>query len=96
MKEAAAKTEREFVPEKAEPIRSPSRIFIGRLLRNRVALTGGGILIVLYLMAIFGSFIGPYDPLLSQVEFPDHPPTKVRFVDANGTFHARPFITGAS
>lgn len=77
---------------KAEPIRSPWKIFITRLLRNRVALTGGGILIILYLMAIFGSFIGPYDPLLSQVDFPDHPPTKIHFVDAKGNFHFRPFI----
>ncbi len=74
------------------PIRSPWRIFITRLMRNRVALTGGSILVVLYLMAIFGSFIGPYDPNLSQVDFPDHPPTTIHFVDESGKFHVRPFI----
>lgn len=76
----------------AAPIRSPWGIFIARLLRNRVALSGGAILIVLYTMAIFGSFIGPYDPNLSQVNYPDHPPTEIHFVDEQGNFHFRPFI----
>lgn len=76
----------------AAPIRSPWRIFITRLMHNRVALSGGAILIVLYTMAIFGSFIGPYDPNLSQVHYPDHPPTEIHFVDEQGDFHFRPFI----
>ena len=79
-------------PARPETIRSPWRIFSGRLLRNRVALIGGSILFVLYAMAIFGSFIGPYDPNLSHVADPDHHPTDIRFIDAQGNFHLRPFV----
>ena len=79
-------------PARPETIRSPWRIFTGRLLRNRVALIGGSILFVLYAMAIFGSFIGPYDPNLSHVADPDHHPTDIRFIDAQGNFHLRPFV----
>lgn len=80
------------VEEKAQAIQSPWRIFFTRLMRNRVALTGGSILVVLYLLAIFGSFIAPYDPLLSQTDFPDHPPSRLRFVDEQGRFRLQPFI----
>lgn len=72
--------------------KSPGRIFMGRLLRNRAAMTGGIMLIILYLMAIFGSFIAPYDPNRSRTDMPDHPPTKIRFIDEEGNFHVRPFI----
>lgn len=71
---------------------SPMRVLGGRLLRNRTAMTGGIILFFLYLSAIFGSFVGPYDPNLSNSVYPDHPPTRIRFVDAEGNFHFRPFI----
>src|SRR3989442_338711 len=38
------------------------------------------------------SFLGPYDPALSNVDLPDHPPSHIHFVDAEGHFHGRPFI----
>lgn len=82
----------EELPSAAEPIRSPMKIFLGRLIRNRVAIIGGTTLLALYLMAIFNSFIGPYDPLRSKTDFPDHPPSKIRFVDEQGEFHFRPFV----
>ncbi len=77
---------------KADPIRSPGQIFLSRLLRNRVAMSGAAILALLYLTAIFGAFIGPYDPSLSNIDLPDHAPTRVHFFDADGNFHGRPFI----
>jgi peptide/nickel transport system permease protein len=72
--------------------RSPLRVFIDRMIHNRIAITGGVILFILYTLALLGSFIGPYDPILSNTESPDHPPAKIRFVDRDGNFHIRPFI----
>lgn len=71
---------------------SPMRIFLRRLSRNRAALIGGSILLVLYTMAAAGSFLGPYDPAAVDTDLPDHPPTTIRFRDASGGFHLRPFI----
>lgn len=79
-------------PPTAEPVRSPSRIFLGRLIRNRPAMTGAVMLVILYLMALFGSFLAPYDPNLSRTDAPDHPPARLHFSDKDGRFHLRPFI----
>lgn len=82
----------EDLPSPAEPISSPWRVFYSRLRKNRAALAGAAVLFFLYLTAIFGSFVSPYDPLLSQVYYPDHAPTEIHFFDAEGGFHLRPFI----
>ena len=76
----------------ADPPRSPWRIFAERLLHNRAALTGGVLLAILYLAAIFGSFIAPYHPNKRFIGSSDHPPSDIRFVDAEGEFHWRPFV----
>lgn len=76
----------------ARRAQSPGRILLGRLLRNRVAMFGAAILVLLYSMALLGSFLGPYDPGLSRTEVPDHPPTWIHFFDAEGNFHPRPFV----
>ena len=46
----------------APPPKPPWRLVTERLLRNRPALAGGGILAVLYFCATFAAFIGPYSP----------------------------------
>lgn len=60
---------------------SPWRIFRRRLRQQRVALFGGAILVVLYLMALFAGFIAPYryDHQDRQGFF--HPPTWPRLRD---------------
>src|SRR5277367_731359 len=40
---------------------SPWQLFWRRLKRRRIAMTGGVVLIFLYLVAIFAGFIAPYD-----------------------------------
>jgi len=55
-------------------------------------MTGAVLLGVLYVLALFGSFVAPYDPRRSRTDAPHHPPTRLRFVDADGRFHGRPFI----
>ena len=81
------------LPESA-PLPSPARLAWRRLRKNRTAMFGGMLLAVLYLLTIFGSFVGPRDPALRSKLNPDHPPTWPRFWDEKGKFHPRPFIYG--
>jgi peptide/nickel transport system permease protein len=71
---------------------SPTRLFLRRLRRSKVALIGGAILVVFYLTALFGSFVSPYTPTSSDRRQPFHPPTRIHFFDVEGHFHLRPFI----
>jgi peptide/nickel transport system permease protein len=75
---------------------SPWQLFWHRLKRRKIAMAGGGILIVLYLVALFAGFIAPcrYDDLNTNYSF--HPPIWPRFQNfhlvvprykpGNGTF----------
>lgn len=61
--------------------------------KRRTALRVGiAILAVLYLVAIFAEFIAPYDYRDQVRQTPSAPPSTVRFYDASGAFHFRPFI----
>ena len=50
------------------------------------------IIFLFYLTAIFADFIAPYDYRTQSRREPLAPPTAVRFHDAGGNLHARPFI----
>ncbi len=62
--------------------------------RNRVAVIGGVIMLTFYLSFVFfPEFISPY--LLEHTsEYAEAGPTRLHFVDAEGNFHARPFVYG--
>ena len=63
-----------------------------RFLRHRVAVVALGFIGFLYLGVIFAEFISPYDPLSYDEEFTLAPPQRIRFFDADGRFHLRPFV----
>jgi len=73
--------------ETAEPISiaeakinlSPWQLFWQRLKRRKIAMTGGVILIFLYLVAIFAGFISPYDYQRQDRDRFFHPPIWPRF-----------------
>ena len=75
--------------------RSPSEIIWLKLRRNRTAMLGLFILIVLYLAAVFAGFIAPYNYDDADHERPFHPPmlTRIYFFDEQGKF-SRPFVYG--
>ena len=50
------------------------------------------ILGVMYAIALLGDFVAPYDYKEQVRQEPNAPATTIRFVDANGSFHVRPFI----
>ena len=48
-----------------------------------------------YGLVLFAGFFAPYDFAAQDRETPFAAPTAIHFVDAQGTFHARPFVYGA-
>lgn len=52
------------------------------------------ILVGLHLLVLLAGFAAPYDPVEQARAFPYAPPTPLRFVDADGRFHVRPFVYG--
>ncbi len=77
------------------PLPSPGRLFWRRLRRNRVAMTGGGILLVLYTLIAFAGFFAPYSYQTSERNLNFHPPMlgrlHVRGPDGRLT---RPYVHG--
>jgi peptide/nickel transport system permease protein len=50
------------------------------------------VLAAVHLAAIGAGFLAPYAPLEQNRTLPYAPPTRLRFVDAEGRFHLRPFV----
>ena len=65
-----------------------------RFLRNRLAVGGGIVLILLYLMIIFADFLAPYDYTQMGEDYMFRPPQWPHFIDREGRFHLRPFVYG--
>jgi peptide/nickel transport system permease protein len=78
-------------PPKTEA-RSHWALIFRQFRRHRLAMTGLVILVILYTTTVmFPGFVAPYGKLQA---FDDtyFPPQKIRFVDADGRLHLRPFI----
>lgn len=63
-----------------------------RFRKHRMAVAGGVVTLLFYLVAIFCEFVAPYDPLDFSAEYLFAPPQKIHFVDEDGRFHLRPFV----
>jgi peptide/nickel transport system permease protein len=50
------------------------------------------LLSLLYAAVLLAGFVAPYDPAEQDREYPFVPPTRLHFIDAQGTLHAWPFI----
>lgn len=61
--------------------------------KHRMAVVSGGVLIVLYLAAIFCEFVAPYDPESFSTRYTLAPPSRIHFFDTEGNFRG-PFIYG--
>ena len=65
-----------------------------RFRRHRLALAGGAVLLALYFAAAFCEFLAPLPPDRRHAGYVQCPPQKIRFFDAEGSFHLRPFVYG--
>ena len=61
--------------------------------KHKLALLGGSILAVFYVLAIFCEFFSPYDIYKRYPDYIYCPPQRVHFFDRQG-FHPRPFVYG--
>ncbi len=75
---------------------SVGRLMWRRFLRNRLAVGGAIVLVILYTLIIFAEFFAPYDHLFSNADFVTRPPQMPHFVDSQGNFHLRPFVYGTT
>lgn len=87
----AATLERARRVQAAEQVRTPAQLAWRQLRRHRMALAGGAVLAVLYLMAILAEFLAPYTLDYADRERFFHPPILPKFVDARG-ISLRPFV----
>ena len=65
-----------------------------RFRRHRLALVGAAVLLVMYFVAAFCEFLSPLSPNQRHAQYVQCPPQEIRFVDAEGAFHLRPFVYG--
>ena len=63
--------------------------------RHKLAIVGGAVLAVLYLMAIFADFVAPYPKEFRFSAFPYRPPTPIHLFDEEGNFRG-PFVYGVT
>ena len=72
--------------------RSPGRVFWRQFRRSPLALTGGALLALFYALALVAPFVAPYpEDELDRGRF-YHPPQVLRWRDAGGALHLRPFV----
>ena len=74
--------------------KSPARLFWRQFARSPLAVAGGVLLVALYATALLAPFLAPYAESDIDRDRFFHPPTPLRWVDASGGWHARPFIYG--
>ncbi|MEQ1768907.1 MAG: ABC transporter permease [Devosia sp.] len=76
---------------------TPLRLMLRKLARHRLAQLSGGILIVLYLIAIFADFLAPSDPNALVARFTYAPPQQLHLFDTRGGgFAFRPTVDSYS
>ncbi len=74
--------------------KSQSQIVWEQFRKHTAALIGGGILIVMYLTALFGGFLSPYgmNEYQRSPSFGFHPPTQIHWRDPQTGNFTRPFV----
>src|SRR5262245_7605650 len=76
----------------APPPQSPWRVFWNQFRKSHVAVVGGVVLVVLYTLALFASFVAPYPEDRMDRDRFYHPPMRLHWIDARGQFHLWPFV----
>ena len=62
--------------------------------QHRLAMLGGIVILMLYIVALFAEFIAPFDPHASTSKNVYHPPQGIKFIDndENGSWSIRPYV----
>jgi peptide/nickel transport system permease protein len=72
--------------------RTPLQLAWRQLTRYKLALLSGAVLIVVYVIMLFAEFLAPYALDFTARNLFYAPPVGVHVVDAQGHWHARPFV----
>ena len=90
-----AESEAERLRKEAYFTASQAQLIWSRFRKQRSAMIGATVLIVMILMGVFAPFLSPYDPTIAgrDKEYEYGPPQIPFFWDENG-FSARPFVYG--
>lgn len=75
---------------------SRTRIVWLRLIRNRLGIVGGGVLVVLFLLAIFADFVAPYGVDEVQQSYRYLSPQRIHFFHEGEWMPSRPFVYGVA
>ncbi|WP_135256754.1 ABC transporter permease [Thermus caldilimi] len=80
--------------ERLSPSPTRTQLVLRQFRKHRLAVWGGRILLVLYLMAALAGFFSPYDPNYYELYPPkgNHPPTRIHFLDPETGRLSRPFV----
>ena len=73
-------------------VASQWRLMWMRFRRHRLAVASAGMLILFYMAAFFCEMVAPYGPNERNARYIQAPPQRIRFFDADGRFHLRPFV----
>jgi len=76
----------------ALPPQSPWRMFWRQFRRSHLALVGGVLLALFYLLSLFAPFLAPYKQESMDRDRFFHPPHRIHWIDARGHFHPLGFI----
>ena len=78
--------------DSAAPPESPTRIFWRHLKKSPLAIIGGAVLLLFYVLAIVAPLVAPYSEEEMDRRRYFHPPHTLHLVDRSGAFHLRPFV----
>src|SRR3569833_2371579 len=87
-----AAVEIEAPPARATDILSVRQLMWRKFLRNRLAVFGSIVLVIMYLLAAFAPVVAPYDVRETHQQFPRTAPSSLHVFDDKGQFHFPPFV----
>jgi peptide/nickel transport system permease protein len=67
-------------------------MFWAKFRRHRAAVVSLWFIVALYGIVLIAEFVAPYGPFVRHPDYLLAPPTSIRFFDAEGNFHLRPFV----
>ncbi len=87
------KKEKEIRREEEYYVASQWQLMWRKSKKHKLAILGGAVLVIFYMVAILGEFFSPYDIKERHSNYVYCPPQRIRFFDEEG-FHLRPFVYG--
>ncbi len=88
------KKRKEISAEEKLYVASQWQLMWRKFIKHKLAIFGGGVLAVFYIVAIFCEFFSPYDIYKRYTKYIYCPPQRIHFFDEKGDFYFRPFVYG--